>query len=77
MSEHTCTTLTRGCYRCDLGVDEMRHQLAEMRSEVIGVDVAIEVLMDHRRELTDSIVESSRAVDTWDMFSTTPTEPTR
>lgn len=24
MSAHTCTTLTRGCYRCDLNIDEMR-----------------------------------------------------
>ena len=24
MTAHTCTTLTRGCYRCDLNIDEMR-----------------------------------------------------
>lgn len=24
MSEHTCRTITRGCYRCDLNLDEVR-----------------------------------------------------
>ena len=24
MSAHACTTLTRGCYRCDLNIDELR-----------------------------------------------------
>ena len=24
MSAHTCRTLTRGCFRCELNIDEMR-----------------------------------------------------
>lgn len=33
MSAHTCTTLTEGCYRCDLGRDEMAAIEVEIRND--------------------------------------------
>jgi hypothetical protein len=34
MTAHTCTTYTPGCYRCELGRDEVEAQLADARQEL-------------------------------------------
>lgn len=67
MSAHDCKTLTKGCYRCDLNVDEMRHHLRDMKAEVIGIRAAIEVLTDHEQELRKDVTDTERQIDSWDM----------
>lgn len=33
MTAHTCTTITPGCYRCELGRDEVEHAIQEARAD--------------------------------------------
>lgn len=67
MTSHDCKTLRRGCYRCDLNVDELRHALAEMEQEVKGIEVVVDHLEDRALELRGDIREMKRSIDRWDM----------
>lgn len=40
MSAHTCKTITPGCYRCDLNLDEIRAAEQEIREEAQAAWIA-------------------------------------
>ena len=53
MTAHDCTTLTYGCYRCDLNIDELRSAADDMKIEEHSLRAAIEVLQDRQAELRE------------------------
>lgn len=52
---HTCKQLNPGCYKCELNVDELEHAFKTLSFEVAGVTSAIDVLVEHRRELREDM----------------------
>lgn len=75
MTLHACKRLTKGCYRCHLGVDEMRGALTDMSNELIGIRAVIDLLQDRDRELQQDIRDTQREIDRWDMgLATTPAD---
>lgn len=62
MSEHRCETLTPGCHRCELGIDELEAAAEEARAEIKALDVAMGVLRDQQRELREEVVVIDKTI---------------